>query len=79
MRGGDCQLSPPKTYGGELEPPAAAHVRRLIAEAAKAEDGPLWAAYLLMAATMGRRGGELCGLRWTEVDLERETTAISGW
>ncbi len=30
----------------------------------------------LMVATTGRRRGELCGLRWTEVDLERGTAAI---
>lgn len=71
-----ADASPPKTYSGELEPPAAAQVRRLIEEAVKAEDGPLWAAYLLLAVTTGRRRGELCGLRWTEVDLEPGTAAI---
>ena len=42
-----ADASSPKAYGGELEPPSAAQVRRLIAAAAEAEDGPLWAAYLL--------------------------------
>ncbi len=68
--------SPPKAHGGELIPPTPEQVRLLIETASGAEDGTLWGTYLLVAATTGRRRGELCGLRWCEVDLGRAVASI---
>ncbi|MHB1719629.1 MAG: site-specific integrase [Acidimicrobiales bacterium] len=71
-----AEASPPKAHGGELIPPTPEQVRLLIEAAAAAEDGVLWGTYLIVAATTGRRRGELCGLRWHEVDLARGVASI---
>jgi integrase len=71
-----ADASPPRAYAGELLAPTPEQVRLLIERASAAEDGPLWATYLLVAATTGRRRGELCGLRWCEVDLGRCVASI---
>ena len=71
-----ADASPPKARAGELTPPTPEEVRLLIEAAAASEDGVLWGTFLLMAATTGRRRGELCGLRWREVDLERQVASI---
>ena len=59
--------SPPKVRIAKVEPPTADEVRRLIA-AAEAVN-PILAALIMLAALTGARRGELCALRWTDVDL----------
>lgn len=67
--------SPPSAPRREPKPPAADEARALL-EAAEEID-PDWAAYLRTAAALGARRGEVCALRWSAVDLERGTVAIS--
>lgn len=67
--------SPPRVRARELAPPDPAQVVRLI-EAAMARD-PDFGCYLHLAATTGARRGELCGLRWKDVNLETGTLTIS--
>ena len=56
-----------------MSPPEPQGVLELIAEA-EASDPDL-ACFLLMAATTGARRGELCALRWSDLDLKAQTVA----
>ena len=56
-------------------PPTAQEVRELLAAAAAEPDLDL---YLRLAATTGLRPGELCALRWVDLDLEAAEVRISG-
>lgn len=67
--------TPPSVPGRQPSAPDAAAVRTLMAAAASEAD-PSWFVYLRMAATTGRRRGELCGLHWSEVDLDRGRAVI---
>jgi integrase len=55
--------TPPKAGQIERTPPTVEEVRRLIEAASTDDDGASFSTFLLMAATTGRRRGELCGLR----------------
>jgi integrase len=69
-----CRLARrPKMVEAEVHPPAPDDVRRLL-EAASAD--PDFAAYLQLAASTGARRGELCGLRWSDVDLEHGSLTV---
>jgi integrase len=57
---------PPRTLRRPIQPPNPNEVARLLA-AARARDADL-ATFLLLAATTGARRGELCGLRWADLD-----------
>jgi len=61
--------SPPRDAASEVCPPSPADLGRLLAAAA---DGDLefWT-YLRLAASTGARRSQMCGLRWSDVDLER--------
>ena len=63
---------PPRVRTQTLNPPEPAEVLRLIAEAERAD--PDLACFLLLAATTGARRGELCALRWS--DLDKKTGAL---
>jgi integrase len=67
--------SPPRIRRPQHDPPAPEDVMRLIDEAAK--DDPDLGCLLHVAATTGARRGELCGLRWRNVDLDAQTMTIS--
>jgi len=67
--------SPPRVRTPELAPPDPVQVVKLI-ETATATD-PDFGCYLHLAATTGARRGELCGLRWKDVDIESGTLTIS--
>jgi integrase len=67
--------SPPRVRTLELAPPDPAQVVKLI-ETATASD-PDFGCYLHLAATTGARRGELCGLRWKDVDIDGGTLTIS--
>jgi len=67
--------SPPKVRASQLEPPGPADVVKLIGAAA--EDDADLGCFLHLAATTGARRGELCGLRWRDVDLDGGTMTIS--
>lgn len=67
--------SPPKVRASHLEPPGPADVVKLIGAAA--EDDADLGCFLHLAATTGARRGELCGLRWRDVDFDGGTMTIS--
>ncbi len=58
-----------------IHSPTPDQVRALI-ERAEAR-GPEWATYLFLAAASGARRGELCGLRWNDVDVASGQVRIS--
>lgn len=58
-----------------IHSPTPEQVTALI-EAAEAR-GPEWATYLFVAAASGARRGELCALRWSDVDFETGQVRIS--
>jgi integrase len=69
------RASPPRVRPAQVEAPSPEQVRDII-KAAEEED-PAMATLLLLAALTGARRGELCGLRWSDVDWKGSTLAIS--
>lgn len=69
------QATPPSARSDELTVPSADEVRRLL-EVFERSHADL-ASLIYAAATTGCRRGELCGLRWGDVDLERATLLIA--
>jgi hypothetical protein len=66
--------SPPRLRRGEIDPPSLADLRKLLI-AADAHD-PGLGVLLRLAAATGMRRGELCGLRWSNVDLGRARLVV---
>jgi len=64
----------PAARKGEIAPPSPEKVRVLLslAEAQSMELGML----LRLGAMLGTRRGELCGLRWTDIDLDAGTLVV---
>lgn len=62
------EAKPPRVPRAEIEPPAAAELLSLL-ELAAVTDEPLHS-FLIVAADTGARRGEVCGLRWSKVDLD---------
>ncbi len=69
------RASPPVVHADENTAPDPAQIRAIVQEAEKVE--PALAAMLLMAATTGARRGELCALRWSDVDWQGATITIA--
>ena len=67
--------SPPRVRNRQLAPPEPDGVVKLI-DKAEADD-PDFACYLLLAATTGARRGELCALRWSDLDLPGKALTIA--
>jgi integrase len=70
-----ARTSPPTIRGREIHPPTPAELRRLLD--ACAETHPDLGSLIYVAATTGARRGELCGLRWSDIDLEVATLTIA--
>jgi integrase len=68
--------SPPSREQADTQPPAVEDAARLLRTAA-AEDAEL-GLFLRLAVVLGARRGELCGLRWSDVDFERGEVLIAG-
>jgi integrase len=66
--------SPPKARRKPITPPRPEQVSRLIAEAERRE--PDLGCFLRLAAVTGARRGELCALRWTDIDLENAVVSL---
>jgi integrase len=65
----------PRVPESELSPPNVAEVLRLFEEAAKLD--PLMAVLIYVAADTGARRGELCGLRWLDLDAAEGTLMVA--
>jgi len=65
--------SPPSPGRRAITPPAPDELRRLLAAADAAGD---FGVYLRLSAHLGARRGEVCALRWGDVDLDRGEVTI---
>src|SRR5215211_945737 len=68
--------SPPSIERTDLQPPAVEDAARLL-KVALAED-PELGLFLRLAVVLGARRGELCALRWSDVDLGQGEVLIAG-
>jgi len=66
--------SPPRLVKPDLSPPDVAQVAELIEKAGEAD--PELGRFLHLAASTGARRGELCALRWSNVDAEIATLTV---
>ncbi len=62
------QVPPPEAPKPNPQPPKAHEAAQLINKAWR--NDPAWGTFVWLAFTTGKRRGDLCGLRWTDVDLE---------
>ena len=69
------RAQPPIVHAPQVEAPSPEEVRAILVEAEKVE--PPLATLLLLAALTGARRGELCALRWPDVDFDLRTLVIS--
>lgn len=69
------RATPPGLSRTTVSAPAVADVQRLIAAAE--ESSPILALAIVLAAVTGARRGELCALRWSDVNWERRLLTIA--
>ena len=70
-----AEAEPPKAPKPNPQPPTPEEAGRIL-EAAWAAD-PGWGTLVWLAIVTGIRRGELCGLRWRDVDLDKGVLALS--
>ena len=68
--------SPPSIERADMQPPAVEDAARLLS-VALAED-PELGLFLRLAVVLGARRGELCAVRWSDVDLDQGEVLIAG-
>jgi integrase len=68
-----AQVEPPSASRPDPRPPTVEEAARIINEAWRDPD---WGALVWLAVTTGARRGELCGLRWSSVDLDRAVLTL---
>ena len=61
------QTEPPSVPRPNPTPPTAAEAAAIVSDASK---DPEWGALVWFAMTTGARRGEVCGLRWSQLDLD---------
>ncbi len=66
-------VSPPAKPPPDPQPPSAEDAARILKEAWRDPD---WGALIWLTMTTGLRRGELCGLRWSNVDLVAGTLTV---
>ena len=66
----------PSVEKADVQPPQAEDAARLLAAAH--EESPELGLFLRLAVVLGARRGELCALRWSDVDLDRGEALIAG-
>jgi integrase len=66
----------PKVRTHEAVPPTLEEYQKVLAEVRASRAGPELLVFLLVAAHTGARRGEICGLRWGDVDLEACSVGI---
>ena len=59
----------------EINPPSSEDVRKLLDHVLSAD--PEWGTMIAFVAWTGCRRGEVCGLRWTDIDLDRKSVLIA--
>jgi integrase len=69
------RATPPPVHAAEIVAPSPDEVQRILVAAEASE--PALAAMLLLAALTGARRGELCALRWSDVDYEASMLSIA--
>jgi integrase len=69
------RASPPSVRSREIRPPTQPELRRLLEECADTHED--LGSLIFVAATTGARRGELCGLRWSDLDLDLWTMTIA--
>jgi integrase len=67
------QAIPPAQPRPDPRPPSPAEAGRILEHAATDAD---WGTLLWLAITTGARRGELCALRWTDIDLENAVVSL---
>jgi len=75
-RNSAVDASPPKVRTVELEPPSVDELRRLLHLADTGRDPDL-GCWLRVAADTGARRGEICALRWSDIDLNAGEVRIN--
>ncbi len=70
-----ASATPPRIEKRPIEPPTPAEVTRLLAAATEAD--PELGLYVRLAAVTGARRGELCAIRWTDLDLDAAQLVIA--
>ena len=68
--------TPPAVEQPDTRPPEVGQAERLI-ETAMAED-PELGLFLVLAVVLGARRGELCSLRWSDVDFDQGDVLVAG-
>jgi len=68
--------TPPSVEQPDTRPPEPGQAERLI-ETAMAED-PELGLFLVLAVVLGARRGELCSLRWSDVDFDQGDVLVAG-
>jgi integrase len=69
------RASPPKAKRKPINPPRPEQVTRLLTEADRRD--PDLGCFLRLAAVTGARRGELCALRWSDVDFDGPSITLS--
>jgi integrase len=67
---------PPSIEQADVQPPSAEDAARLL-RVAQAEE-PELGLFLRLAVVLGARRGELCALRWSDVDLDQGAILVAG-
>ncbi len=67
------EAQPPAPPRPDPRPPSEAEAARILTEASTDPD---WATFIWLAMTTGARRGELCGLRWHNLDLDTGTVTL---
>jgi integrase len=69
------RATPPVVHPAQVEAPSPKEVQAILSAAEKVE--PTLATMLLMAALTGARRGELCALRWSDLNVSAGTLTIA--
>jgi integrase len=70
------QAAAPSVQKADVQPPQVEDAARLLSAASA--DSPELGLFLRLAVVLGARRGEICGLRWPDVDFDRVEVLIAG-
>ena len=69
------RATPPPVPRAEIEPPSVEEISSVLRELERTDHD--LASMVYVAATTGARRGELCALRWRDVDLEHASLVVA--